>query len=255
MLAKITPVILTHNEEANIGRCLDKLTWARDVVVVDSLSSDNTIKIARSYKNVRLFERRFDSHENQWNYALVKTDIDTEWVMVLDADYILTDDLIKEIRLTPPDDGIAGYWVHFTYAILGKELRSGIYPPNVVLFRKDKGRYTQDGHTQRLVIDLPLASLTSRIIHDDRKPLNQWFHSQLRYQRIECKKLLNTSGRDLSAFDRIRKLVFPAPFLIFAYVLFIRGSILDGWAGWFYAFQRFAAELMLSLFILERRII
>ncbi|MEE9167528.1 MAG: glycosyltransferase family 2 protein [Candidatus Neomarinimicrobiota bacterium] len=254
MLARITPVVLTRNEEANIGRCLKKLTWAGDVVVVDSFSSDNTVKVARDYENVRIFQRRFDSHENQWNFALTKTDIDTEWVMALDADYILTDELVEEIRLTAPNDGLGGYWVDFAYATFGKKLRGGIYPPNVVLFKKDEGRYIQDGHTQRLVIDSPLELLTSKIIHDDRKPLSHWFKSQLRYQRIESEKLSNSPAKDLSFADRLRKLVIPAPFLIFLYVLFVRRAILDGWAGWFYAFQRFVAELMLSLLVLERLI-
>ena len=70
MLEQITPVLLTYNEEENIGRTLGQLGWASDVVVVDSYSTDNTVEIARSRIQVRLFQRTFDTHAQQWNFAV-----------------------------------------------------------------------------------------------------------------------------------------------------------------------------------------
>ncbi|HEX9555678.1 MAG TPA: glycosyltransferase, partial [Reyranella sp.] len=70
MLAEITPVILTYNEAANIGRSLERLTWARQVVIVDSGSTDETLSIAGRYANVRTVYRPFDTHARQWRFAV-----------------------------------------------------------------------------------------------------------------------------------------------------------------------------------------
>ena len=89
MLAQITPVVLTYNEAANIGRVLARLTWADRVVVLDSFSTDETESIASGYPNVTFQQRRFDTHANQWNFGLRETGIGTPWVLALDADYVL----------------------------------------------------------------------------------------------------------------------------------------------------------------------
>src|SRR5436190_22300776 len=78
MLDRITPLILTRDEEANIGRTLAQLAWAREVVVVDSLSTDNTIEIARRFANVRVIPRAFDRHDLQWSFGAAQ--IATPWV-------------------------------------------------------------------------------------------------------------------------------------------------------------------------------
>ena len=97
MLEQITPVLLTYNEEENIGRTLGQLGWASDVVVVDSYSTDNTVAIARSRIQVRLFQRTFDTHAQQWNFAVQNSAIKTEWILRrLDADYLLTSEYIGE---------------------------------------------------------------------------------------------------------------------------------------------------------------
>ena len=88
MLEQITPLILTYNEAPNIGRTLENLSWARDVVVVDSFSDDETLEIAASFPNVRVVQRVFDSHRNQWEFGLRETEIQTPWVLALDADYV-----------------------------------------------------------------------------------------------------------------------------------------------------------------------
>src|SRR4029079_8546941 len=98
MLGIITPLILTYNEAPNIGRTLERLSWARDIVVVDSFSDDETLDIARSFSNVRVYQRRFDGHEQQWNFGLQETGIETDWVLALDADYVLTDELVNELQ-------------------------------------------------------------------------------------------------------------------------------------------------------------
>ena len=85
-LAEITPLILTWNEEANIGRTLEGLTWAARIVVVDSGSTDGTAALVARHPNAELVYREFDNHAAQWNFGLDQ--VDTPWVLALDADYV-----------------------------------------------------------------------------------------------------------------------------------------------------------------------
>ena len=87
MLDHITPVLLTFNEERNIARTLACLKWAKDIVVVDSGSTDGTRTAVAKFSNVRVFNRRFDNHANQWRFATEETQIATSWILRLDADY------------------------------------------------------------------------------------------------------------------------------------------------------------------------
>src|SRR5688500_4685377 len=98
MLDEITPLILTYNEAANIDRTLERLAWARDIVVVDSFSDDETVEIASSFPQVRVIQRAFDGHRNQWEFGLRETGIKTSWVLALDADYVLTHDAVAELK-------------------------------------------------------------------------------------------------------------------------------------------------------------
>ena len=141
MLDRATPVILTYNEEPNIARTLGQLTWAKDVVIVDSFSTDRTVEIARTISQARVVKRKFDNHANQWNFAIHETGIATEWVLALDADYFVTDAATDEMRGLDTDAAIDGYTAAFRYCIGGKPLRGTLYPPVTTLFRRSKGRY------------------------------------------------------------------------------------------------------------------
>lgn len=251
MLDQITPLVLTHNEAANIGRTLEQLRWARDIVVVDSFSDDETVEIAKSFSQVRVFERTFDNHGAQWGFGLSETGISTEWVLALDADYFLTPEMIDELVALRPSKSTIGYRVEFTYCVHGRPLRSGLYTPVTVLYRKALANYTQDGHTHRLLVDGAVETLRSRIHHDDRKPLNRWLVSQQGYMALEAKKILAGDSAGLSKADRIRRLRLVAPLAVLCYCLIVRGGVLDGWAGFYYAFQRTFAELLLSLYLIE----
>jgi glycosyltransferase involved in cell wall biosynthesis len=254
MLNQITPLILSFNEAPNIGRTLDRLSWARDIVVVDSLSPDETRAIASRYPNVRVFERPFTTHAEQWSFGLEHTGITTEWVLALDADFVLTDGIIAEMTALSPPPGAAGYRASFTYCIDGQPLRSAVYPPVTVLYRRARATYRQDGHTQRVHVDGPVLELSSRIRHDDRKPLAHWLASQVKYMRLEADKLATAPAATLGLVDRVRQLVVVAPPLMFLHCLFVRGGIFDGWRGLYYALQRAAAELILSLSLAERMV-
>ncbi|MFQ3614792.1 MAG: glycosyltransferase family 2 protein [Cyanobacteriota bacterium] len=248
-LEAITPLILTYNEAPNIDRTLQQLTWASRIVVIDSYSTDETLEILSRYPQVEVFQRHFDTHASQWNYGIAQ--VNTEWVLSLDADYFITDNLLNEIKLLSSSQSIDGYFANFKYCVFGKPLRGTLLPPRQVLFRKERAIYIDDGHTQLLQVKGNSSYLKSCIYHDDRKPLSRWLWAQDRYMVIEAKKLLETPASQLSLGDRIRKQKVIAPFIILVYCLIIKGGILDGWRGWYYAFQRMFAELLLSLRLIE----
>jgi glycosyltransferase involved in cell wall biosynthesis len=251
MFDLITPVILTRNEAPNIGRTLSKLSWARDIVVVDSFSQDETQNILAQFSQVRVFQRTFDNHADQWSFALRETGIDTDWVLALDADYILSDGLIEELGRLAPSESTAGYEASFKYCIHGKTLRGAAYLPVTVLYRRSAAAYHQDGHTQRITVWGTVEKLRAPIYHDDRKPLSHWVQSQIRYMRLEAEKLSASDRDKLGWADRLRLLRVVAPFVMLFYCLFVKGAIFDGKAGVYYAFQRMFAELLLSLFLIE----
>src|SRR5882724_13168817 len=132
MLEKITPVILTYNEAPNIGRTLDQLQWARDIIVIDSGSTDETLAILRRYPHVRVVHRDFDSFASQCNFGL--TQVRTEWVLSLDADYELSEELVRELQQLQLPQDVSGYRAAFVYRIHGRPLRGTLYPPRTVLY-------------------------------------------------------------------------------------------------------------------------
>lgn len=251
MLDQITPLILTHNEAPNIGRTLAELSWASDIVVIDSFSDDETLDIVSTFPQVRVYQRAFDSHENQWNFALKETGIESEWVLALDADYVITKDFLTELKTLRASPDIKGYRAKFIYCINGKRLTSGIYPPVTVLYRRGDAAYLQDGHTQKLSLDGRIETMRSPILHDDRKPLSRWLQAQSRYTKLEADQLLSSDPESLGWTDMVRRLRIVAPPAMFLYCLILRGGVLDGWAGFYYAFQRGLAELMLSLYLID----
>lgn len=252
MLDQITPVVLTYNEAPNIGRNLERLAWAREVIVVDSGSEDETAAIVGRFANARLVVRPFDSHAQQWTFAVQQTGITTPWVLRLDADYIVPRATIDEIGRLAPEADVGGYRAAFDYCVDGRPLRGSLYPPLPVLFRRDQVRFIQDGHTEKAEVAGGVRSLLGRIDHDDRKGLDRWLVSQFRYQRREVEKLTSTPWAQLSWGDRCRLTRVLGPPLVFLYCLLGKGLILDGWPGWFYALQRTTADLILSMLLIQR---
>jgi glycosyltransferase involved in cell wall biosynthesis len=250
LLAQITPLIITYNEALNIRRTLDKLVWAHRIVVIDSGSTDGTVEIMRCYPQVEVIRHPFADFASQCNYGL--TQIATPWVLSLDADYALSDALVNELELLRPAENTAGYRARFVYRMHGRPLRATLYPPRTVLYRKGKAVYRNEGHGHRVVVEGEVLPLDGVIFHDDRKPLARWLKSQQLYARDEADYLLGLRA-PLRRADRIRLMAWPAPLAVFFYTLLIKGCVLDGWPGWYYALQRVVAEILLALEIIDRR--
>ena len=128
-MISLTALVLTYNEQENIRRNLEALVWVPKIIIVDSFSNDQTLEIARSFPNVQIVQRAFDTYANQRNSGLDR--IDTEWTLTLDADYVLTAELQEEIKKLEPTSDLTVYWGSFDYCIFGRPLRASIYPPRV----------------------------------------------------------------------------------------------------------------------------
>ena len=250
-LSTVTPLVLTYNEEDNIGRVLARLRWADRVVVLDSFSTDGTLDIVRSFPNVDLQQRVFDSFAGQCNYGLGL--VETTWVLSMDADYVLTEALVEEMASLPGDPAESGFEVGFRYCIGGEPLRGTLYPPRVVLYRRERATYHQDGHAHRVRVEGEIGRLAAPILHDDRKPLRSWLAAQQKYAAQEADKLLRADPATLGFADRLRRKKIIAPILAPLYALFVKGGVLDGVPGWQYALQRAYAEMLLSLHLFERQ--
>jgi glycosyltransferase involved in cell wall biosynthesis len=249
MLDRITPLILTFNEAPNIDRTLCQLTWAKQIVVIDSYSTDETLAILQSYPQVKMLQRTFDSFASQCNYGLQY--VESDWILSIDADYIVTDELIAELAELDSNSPINGYFTRFKYCVFGKPLRGTLLPPRQVLFRGDKATYIDDGHAHQVTVNGESGTLSGYIYHDDRKSLSRWIQSQDRYMILEVQKLLETPVSQLSFGDRLRKQKVLAPLIVLFYCLILKGGILDGWHGWYYAWQRVFAEILLSIRLIE----
>lgn len=251
---RITVLILTYNEEANLARTLQGVAWARRIVVVDSGSTDGTAAIVRQCAGAELVVRPFDTHHAQWNFGIEVCGPSAEWILALDADYQIDPFLRDEIGTLSPEDNISGYRASFRYCVFGRALRGNLYPPVVVLFRRGQGHYAQHGHTQRLVTTGRVYDLVNPVYHDDRKPLSRWLASQQQYARLEADYLLSASGAELPRKHRIRLMGLLAPPLVFLYALIAQRCIFDGWHGWFYVLQRTLAETLIALEVADRKL-
>ena len=251
MLMDITPIIITYNEAPNLRRTLDKLLWARRIVVIDSGSTDETIAILQRYQNIKVFHHSFVDFASQCNFGIRQ--VMTPWVLSLDADYELSDELVTELQSLVPAEGTSGYRAKFIYRVYGRPLRGSLYPARTVLYRRANAIYRSQGHGHRVSVSGDVLPLNAPIYHDDRKSLAHWFSSQQRYARQEAEHLLSANRSTLSQADRVRLVAWPAPLVVLVYTLFVKGCLLDGWPGWFYVLQRVLAEMMICLEIIDRR--
>lgn len=248
----LTAVILTWNEEENIARTLSHLTWLEKIIVVDSGSTDRTIELIKSFPNTEIYVRSFDTHATQWNYGLNLCR--SEWILSLDADYILTYAFIEEIKTNLSMTAFSAFNAGFNFVIFETPLNANNTTPRPVLFKRNNCIYFDDGHTQRLKIDGKTGDFKNKILHDDRKPLSRWLYNQAAYSTKEADMLVKTPAHKLTFIPKLRKKVVITPVLMFFYCLFTKRMILNGWIGWHYTLQRTVVEMLISLRLTEDKI-
>ncbi len=208
-MVKLSVVILTKNEEKNINDCLQSVAgWADEILVVDDESTDRTLDIVKKYTD-RIIIKRMDIEGRHRNFAYSQAK--NLWVLSLDADERVTEELKKEIETAissqakyngftiPRRNYIGNYWVKY----------GGWYPsPQLKLFRKDKFRYEEVDVHPRAFMDDPCGHLKSDIIHYSYKNLEDFFSKLNNQTSREAQKWFNQDkpmrlGRFLwRTFDR-----------------------------------------------------
>ena len=137
----VSVIVLTRDEERNIGECLDSLAWAGDIVILDSHSTDRTVEIAEA-RGARVVERVFDDFSTHKNWALDHLELAHPWVLLVDADERATPALAAEIAATiARSDARNGYYLARQNWVWGKPLRCMFPDYNLRLLRRGKGRY------------------------------------------------------------------------------------------------------------------
>ena len=272
---KVSILILTFNEEVNLPRCLDSLAWCDDIVVLDSGSTDATLRIAQQ-AGARTLSRKFDNFAEQRNFGLNTARFKYEWVLHLDADEVVTPEFQEALKELQPNTDIDAYFVPSKTMLFDKWLKhAGMWPTfQVRLGHRDKLRFIQFGHGQRE--DLPLertARFNEPYLHYSfSHGLTSWLQKHVRYAHDEAEELVkarnqlgpalieqdsksadpsvNSRRRMKMAANRIP--LFLRPFARFFYVYGLKRGFLDGPRGLLYAFMLAVYEGMIAIQAYEK---
>lgn len=163
-MAKLSVIIITKNEADNIRACLESVAWAEEIVVVDSGSSDTTVEICREL-GAQVHEHDWPGFGIQKNRALSYAT--HEWVFAIDADERVTPELRTQLIKAIEEDSEDGFYVPRLSQFCGRFIRhSGWYPDYVLrLFRRTKGRFSDDMVHERVILEGPAGRLTSPLLH------------------------------------------------------------------------------------------
>jgi glycosyltransferase involved in cell wall biosynthesis len=187
-MEKLSVVIITYNEEDNIGPCLESVKWADEVVILDGFSTDRTVDIARKYTD-RIFQRVWDGYGRQKNHAMAKAG--HKWILSLDADERVTGELAEEITALfqtgePP---MVGYKLPFKVFFGGRWVRhSGWFPEyHIRLFRRDKGRFKERLVHEGVEVTGPVGQLQHFVKHYTYRSVSDFIQRMDRYSTLSAK--------------------------------------------------------------------
>lgn len=267
----VSVLILTYNEEANLPACLESVAWCDDVVVLDSYSQDKTAAIAEA-AGVRFFQRDFDNYAGQRSYGINEINYKYPWVLMVDADEVVSDGLVSEINnvLASVDDEVCLFRMRRKDYFLGKWIRfSSGYPTwfgrlmrigRVRIERAVNEEYHTDGR---------IGLLREHLIHYPfNKGFQAWLEKHNRYSTMEAEAIMSGASsagtrnrlawlfhHDPSLRRKAVKRIFyrlPArPLLMFISLYFIRGGLLEGRAGFTYCMLRAWYEYMINCKVRE----
>ncbi len=248
----LSVLILTFNEQSNIGRCLSALSgWADDLWVLDSFSADQTLEIVRRRAGVHLRQRAFDNYGSHVNWGLANLPFANDWILLLDADEAPSPELKQEIRtaLEAGEGGFDGFYINRRVIFFGRWIKHCGWYPNWVLrlFRKGSGRCEDRKVNQQLLVQGRVGFLKHPLIHDDRRGLSAWIARHNQYSSWEAEerlallrgketgfkpKLLGTPPERKRFLKEKIYLRLPLkPLVWFLYLYIFRLGFLDGSAG------------------------
>ncbi|MCF6212673.1 MAG: glycosyltransferase family 2 protein [Flavobacteriaceae bacterium] len=222
---KITAIIPTLNEEIHIEDAIKSVSFADEIIVIDSFSTDATITLAKKH-DVTIIQRVFDDYSTQKNYAIDKAK--HNWIYILDADERVTPKLREEIlkQMKNPGDFVA-FNAYRTFYFAGKKLNySGWQHDKVIrLFRKDKCRYNGRIVHERIDAQGEVGVFKNKLEHYTYRSFNHFIGKLNRYATLKA-QILYKKNKRVTLFHILIK----PPFKFFIHY-FIRLGILDGFPG------------------------
>lgn len=256
MKIPISAIILTFNEELNIEGCFKSVVdWVREVIIIDSYSTDKTLEIAKKY-NAKIFQHPFENQAKQFNWALDNLDIKGEWILRLDADERMTPELFKEIDITLPKipSDVSGFYIMRKVFFMKQWIRYGGYYPTWLLrlFRKGIARFEEREMDEHLKLSSgKILKLKNAFFEEDQKDLTIWIAKHNGYAKREAQAILNPEknlitpslfGSQVEQKRWFKEKIynhlplFIRPFLYFIYRYIFRLGFLDGKSGMIFHF-------------------
>lgn len=235
--------VLAKNEKRNIGRGLASLSsLGIQTVVLDSGSTDGTQEVAAGYPGVEVRSFEYRNHCDSYN-TIIQWHTRDQAILILDADMQVTKELVAELtgafeQREDLDAVIAPVLMYWE----GKPLRySSLYPPKPIAFRGGRPLFESHGHGERLMADVRAVQTSSRLIHDDRKAMEQVLANQWRYAKETVRR-----GREghVGLKDRLKLTTPLMMFIIPLYALIVRRGFMDRRVGLIYAMDRLIAEAL-----------
>ena len=162
-MTKLSVIVISKNAQGSIRACLESVKWADEIVVVDDLSADDTVKIAGEYTD-KIFAKKMEDFGRQYQYAVERAS--GEWILVLDTDEVVTSFLGEEIRQAVKSERYDAYRIYRKNNYLGKWMRyCGWYVPILRLFRKEKGRFNSAMVHGEVIVNESAGLLKGEILH------------------------------------------------------------------------------------------
>lgn len=225
MTARLTAVVPTYNEEEMIRECLQSVSWADEILVVDSFSTDRTVEIAHGL-GARVLQHDYVNSATQKNWAIPQST--HSWVLLVDADERVTPELREEIRRIlaegPRHDG---YWIRRANHFLGRRMKHAGWESDKVirLFRREVARYEEREVHAEIALPGPLPVLRHPLLHYSFRSFRQYWHKMQLYSDWGASQLLR-EGKSASWFS-----VGMRPPIRFLKMYVIRLGFLDGMHG------------------------
>lgn len=222
---KLSLIVITKNEEACIGRCLGSVPCADEIIVVDSGSSDGTVKIAESLGAKVIVTPDWPGFGPQKARALAQAQ--GEWVLSLDADEWLDPEAIELLKAAMNSDGLA-FRMSRRSRFCGSIINHSGWSPDYVtrLFRRGTGRFSDDLVHERLIVDGAVRTANFRIEHDSITSREDAEDKIVRYSTVAAQQMFARGKRAHPAKAALRG------WTAFIKTLVFRAGFLDGKAGW-----------------------
>ena len=222
----ISAIIITKNEERNVRDCLETVKWVNETIIVDAGSTDRTVDIAKEFTK-KIFNRPWDGYGAAKNYGLSQST--SEWILWLDADERVTEELQKEIleNITSVDKSVTAMSMPRRANFLGRWIyHCGWYPGRITrVFKRSAGRFTEERVHERLEVQGKTILLHSDLLHHTDPDLKHYFDKFNKYTSLAAEELKERK----KGFTLMKMVVNPLWVFFRMYVL--RLGFLDGIPG------------------------